>query len=326
VASKKSQSASPLWPALQVGDTVDVIAPGFACTPEVLTQALHFLASWGLEGRVSRKIFSRDVLCSSDDTSRMRQLKEALLARDSKAVWCLRGGYGSIRLVPELVKIKRPPGPPKLFIGLSDLSTIHIFLNQVWGWPTVHGPLLDRFAKGEVKPAFAREMKSVIFGEVAKIEFKTLKPLNAAAKKPGKIRAEITGGNLITLQSSIGTKAEWETSGKILFFEDIGERGYRIDRVLEQFRQLGLFDRARAVVFGTFTGGLEADGTTKIPAVLKRFAQSVRIPVLSGIDSGHGPVQRPVPFGTESTLFLGDGPGRLSCVTGSHASDSAVQE
>jgi muramoyltetrapeptide carboxypeptidase len=113
----------------------------------------------------------------------------------------------------------------------------------------------------------------------------------------------------------MGTRGAWDTQNRILFFEEIGERGYRVDRVLEQFRQAGYFNRAKAVIFGQFTHGKESDGRDLTPAVQKRFAESVRIPVYSGLPSGHDVVQRPVPFETSAVLHLG-AKGELVCQTG----------
>jgi muramoyltetrapeptide carboxypeptidase len=312
--------AAQTWLPLKEGDTVDLVAPGSACDPKVLENGMRVLASWGLEPRVPKKIFGRDVICAHDDATRFRYLKEALLATDSKAIWCVRGGYGSNRLIPALMKLKRPAGASKLFMGLSDISTLHMYLNQNWGWPTIHGPLLDRFAKGEVKPQYEREVKKLIFGEMDEIRFSGLKAMNEAArfKRSSVIRAPVTGGNLITLQSAIGTACEWQTKGKILFFEEIGERGYRVDRALEHFKQAGAFDRAKAIVFGDFTGGLEPGGGSTIPQVLKRFASEMKIPVFSGLKSGHDVVQRPLPFGTAAELHLGS-KGELVCRTGVRA-------
>jgi muramoyltetrapeptide carboxypeptidase len=294
------------WVPLKPGDIVDLVAPGFACTEEQLRGAVNFLLGWGLKPRVPDRIFARDVIASNTDDARMAQLKSALRARDSRAVWCVRGGYGSIRLVPELARVKRPAGPPKLFIGLSDITTLHVFLNQQWNWPTVHGPLLDRLGAGRAQPKYEREMKRFIFGEMSDITFDKLKPLNERAAGRGRVRGPVSGGNLITLQSSLGTLAPWSTKGRILFFEDIGERGYRVDRVLDQFRQIGYFTKAKAVIFGQFIGGNEADGTTRLPAVLKRFAEGLKIPVFSGLASGHDKIQRPLPFETDAVLELGD--------------------
>jgi muramoyltetrapeptide carboxypeptidase len=312
MASAKSQSG---WLPFREGDIVDIIAPGFACKPEELDGAIRFLREWGLKPRVPQKIFGRDVLCSSDDRTRFRHLREALVAEDSSGIWCLRGGYGSIRLVPELARLRKPKGRAKIFIGLSDITSLHVYLGQKWGWPTIHGPHLDRLGKGVAKPPYVRELKKFLFGESSEIAFDRLKPMNAEARKRGTIRASVTGGNLVTLQSSLSTPGHWETRGRILFFEELGERGYRVDRVFEHMRQAGMFDEARAIVFGDFTGGNEPDGRTRVPAVLQRFADTVGLPVFSGIKSGHDVVQRPVPFETPAELSLGER-GKLVCQTG----------
>lgn len=305
------------WAPLKKGDLVDLIAPGFACREEELRAAVQFLESWGLRVRVPKNIFSSRGLCSHRDDVRWSHLQKALLATDSQAVWCLRGGYGSIRLIPNLTQLKAPKSRrAKLFIGLSDITSLHVFLNQSWRWPTIHGPLLDRLGMGKAKPKYVRELKRLVFGETPTIEFSNLKALNDFAKKNKIIRAPVSGGNLITLQSSLKTKAEWDARGKILFFEDIGERGYRVDRVLEQFYQMGVFASASAVIFGDFTGGNESDGRNHIAMVLREFAKKISIPALTGLPSGHGLIQRPLPLATPSELFLKDGRGKLISDTG----------
>jgi muramoyltetrapeptide carboxypeptidase len=306
---------SKTWAPLREGDIVDLVAPGFACTPEELDGAVRFLLDWGLEPRLPAHIFGRDTLSAHDDDTRVRYLIDALEAPDSKAVWCVRGGYGSIRLVPELLKAKRPKGPAKLFIGLSDITTLHLFLNQRWNWATVHGPLLDRLGKGAAPAKFVRELRNFVFGSASEIDFMKLKPLNDLARSRQTICGTVSGGNLITLQSTLSTALHWQTQDKILFFEDIGERGYRVDRVLEHFRQAGLFTHAKAIVFGDFTGGNESDGSNRVAAVLKRFAENLDIPVLKGLQSGHSVIQRPLPLGAPAKLKLGDTPV-LNCNSG----------
>lgn len=295
------------WAPLEKGDLVEIIAPGSSCHIDGLNGGLKFLESWGLTPKLPHKMFDKDVICSNTDENRFGQLKEALLAEDSKAVWCVRGGYGSNRLIPELVKLKKPKGPPKLFIGYSDITTLHVFLNEQWGWPTIHGPMIDRIGRGLILEKELKELHGLFFGAKQDVVFKGLKPLNAAAKKATTIKGAVTGGNLMTLQSSIGTKAPWNTKGKIIFIEEIDERGYRVDRLFEHLRQTGAFDKAKAVILGEFVGGHEADGTTRVPSVLKRFAEHVSIPVLAGVEAGHGDLQRPVPFGTEAVLKMGPG-------------------
>jgi muramoyltetrapeptide carboxypeptidase len=302
------------WIPLQPGDIIDLVAPGFPCKPETLEGALHFIRQWGFTPRLPERIFRKDILCASPDEVRFEHLSRALKAPDSKAVWCLRGGYGSIRLLPRL-RQSRPPSQAKLFVGLSDITSLHVFLNQEWGWSTVHGPMIDRLGQNLTPSRFVREMFEFVTGTSTTIEFGGLRPLNAVARRAGRVQGAISGGNLITLQSTLATEFEWQTRGRILFFEDIGERGYRVDRVLEHFRQAGRLKGIRAVVFGDFTGGKDPDGKDRVPAVLKRFAESLDVPVVKGVKCGHGPIQRPVPLGPSADLILGDSI-RLVCSTG----------
>lgn len=301
---------------LSPGDVVDVLAPGFACDRETLEGSAEWLLEKGFEPRIPRGLFGRDALSANGDARRAQHLIEALRAPDSTGVWCLRGGYGSIRLLPFLRAVRRPKRQ-KLLIGLSDISTLLIHLDQAWGWPSVHGPLLDRFAAGRVKPLWEREMLRLVSGQLGRLEHAGLRPMNRAAADPrtAPVRAIVTGGNLITLQSSFGTPWAWRTAGRILFFEELGERGYRIDRALTQMRQSGAFRRARAVIFGDFLGGDEPGGGTRVQAVLKRFADESEFPVFRGLRTGHGEVQRPLVVGLSGTLDLG-ARGRLVQIVG----------
>lgn len=293
------------WLPLQKGDVVDIVAPGSSCKMESLLKGLDVLRSWGLEPRLPKDIFGADVICANSDDERFKQLKHALTNEDSTAVWCIRGGYGANRLIPRLMKLERPAGPPKLFMGFSDITTLHVFLNAQWGWPTVHGPMIDRIGRGLILEPQLKEVREMLFGERKTIEFKSLKPMNDLAHRSKTIKAPVTGGNLMTLQSSIGTKAPWKTAGHIVFLEEIDERGYRVDRIFEHLEQTGHFAKAKAVVLGDFTGGDEPDGTNRVWPVVERWARAQKIPVLRGIQAGHGDLQRPVPFETSATLTTG---------------------
>jgi muramoyltetrapeptide carboxypeptidase len=301
------------WRPLKKGDLVDVVCPGSRTSDDTIQNGVLALEAWGLKARV-QGLFGHDVICANSDANRFESLKIALYAKDSQAVWCARGGYGSIRLIPFLLKLKKP-APVKLFMGLSDISSLHLFLNQNWHWPTLHAPLLDRLALQKIKPKYERELKQVVFGETKSLQFSRLRALNQAARRPAKIKAEIAGGNCVVLASHLGSKLALQSKGKILFLEEIGERGYRLDRVLEQMRQAAIFDHCAAVLFGDLVGGEEPDGKSKVKPVIERFAQQLSIPVLKGIQSGHAEIQRPVPFAAPSILQLGDQP-ELSCETG----------
>ncbi len=290
-------------PLLARGDVVDVIAPGFRCTPEQLAGGIEFLRRQGLVPRVPPDLFGEDLLCANSDARRFAQLRTALYARDSRAVWCVRGGYGAIRIIERLQALK-PPSRPKLLIGYSDATTLHQLLNLFWGWPSLHGPLLDRLGSVDIREEERAELHAVLFGNAPTTIFADLLPLNAAARRRQRIQARLTGGNLTVLQSTLGTALQRRASG-VLFLEDIGERGYRIDRMLEQLRQAGVLRNIKAIVLGNFIGGAEVDGSNLGPAVLERFAQSLAIPVLSGLAVGHGSAQRPLFLHARAELSCG---------------------
>jgi muramoyltetrapeptide carboxypeptidase len=304
------------WVSLNKGDIVDVIAPAGRPQKNVLKRVPPFLKQWGLKARIHPQTMGEDLVCSNSKSQRFRFLKQALQARDSKMIWCLRGGYGSLHLLDDLSRLKALP--PKIFLGFSDITSLHTFLNQEWGWPTLHGPHLDRFALGLGTKTEAKRIKDLVFAHKSEVGFK-LKAMNKAAKAHKALRASITGGNLITLQSSFGTPYEIQTRNKILFLEEIGERAYKIDRVLEHLRQVQLLKNVKAVVLGQFTESLEPDGRNIVPKLLKQWAETQNFPVLSGIPSGHGHNQHPLPLGTKAQLDLGSQAklvvpvGSLSC-------------
>jgi muramoyltetrapeptide carboxypeptidase len=303
-------------PLLAPGDVVDVVAPGFRCTTEQLENGIAFLTRSGLVPRVPADLFGPDLLCANADAQRFAQLRKALFARDSRAVWCVRGGYGAIRIVQRLQALK-PPRTPKLLIGYSDVTTLHQLLNLQWGWPSLHGPFLDRLGGHNVREEDRAELDAVLFGRARETKFSELVPLNAAARRRQRIEGRLTGGNLTVLQSTLGTTLQRRPSG-LLFLEDVGERGYRIDRILEQLRQAGVLRNLKAILLGTFLGGAESDGSNAGPAVLERFAQTLSIPVLAGIEAGHGPANRPVFFHAPAQLRCGP-EARLTVQTPSFA-------
>lgn len=299
------------WQSLQKGDIVDLVAPGYAVSAEDVEKAKMFLLSWGLVPRCPPDLQAPHFLHSNSDEKRFQFLKNAIQAKDSKVIWSLRGGYGSNRLLPMLAKLKRPQNE-KLFIGLSDVTSIHSYLNEKWGWSSLHGSLLDRLGNGKVPVTVQREMKKILFGEQDKVVFKKLKALNPLAQKTKRLQTSVTGGNLITFESLLATPFQPKANNSILFFEDIGERGYRIDRVLVHLQQAKVFKKCAGVVFGHFTLGDEPQGGNKINQVLQRFANEVELPVWKGLESGHDVLQRPLFFGTKAVMKKNENQFELS--------------
>jgi len=297
------------WNPIQTGDIIDIICPGYAVTDEVLSKSVAVIESWGYRARVPDELLKPEFFHSNSDAKRFAHLKTAITSKDSSAIWCLRGGYGSNRLIPSLAKIRRPLRS-KVLIGISDITSIHSFLNQKWGWPTLHASLVDRIAKGNLPDVHLQETLRCLTGEQKTVEHK-LSALNEAAKKAVVRKGMVRGGNLTTLQSLIGTPWNPHFKNCFLFLEDLGERGYRVDRMLEHLIQAGALNGCQGVVFGHFTGGeeLNADGSrglSRVPEALQRFAlYQKKIPVWQGVQSGHDIDLRPVPLQTPAVLRQG---------------------
>ena len=299
--SPKITATSQQLQPLVKGDLIDIVAPGSSTDPAVLQKACAILQSWGYRTRVASDLMKPQLFLSNSDSYRFKSLKKALLAKDSKAVWCLRGGYGSIRLVPYLSKLEKPQHK-KLLIGLSDITTLQIFLAQKWNWPSVHGPLLDRIGLESLPTENQQELKALLEGNLLKTEWHGLKPLNKAAEKSKRLDGAVTGGNLVVVTSSLGTPIQINADHKILFLEELNERGYRIDRCLQQLDQAGVFNRVQAVILGDFLKCHEPDGSDISFQTLQEFFKTRKVPAFYGLPLGHGIQQRPLVFNTKATI------------------------
>lgn len=310
-SSRKSSKSDSFY--LKKGDIVDVVAPASACSEEHFKLGIKWIESMGFKPRYNNHILQPDLYLSNSDEFRFQDLKKAFYAKDSKAIWCLRGGYGSFRLWPQLLKLTQK-APPKLLIGLSDITSMHQFVNQKWQWPSLHASLLDRVGQKKLPAANEKELMDVITGKLDAVEFMELTPMNDLALKKKIIKGTVRGGNLCTYMVSLGTKLQPKYAKKdktILFFEDIGERGYKVDRFLQHLSQAGIFDNVAAIVFGDFVDGLEASGQSLVHETLSRFAKQCKIPVFSGVETGHGVIQRPLFFNTAAVLTCDKNPNMI---------------
>jgi muramoyltetrapeptide carboxypeptidase len=302
------------WQALKKGDTVRIIAPG-AKSPnfwEELEKCCEFLRSLDLNPLYSQNIspvFEDGAPSfynfSNVDEVRYEDFVDALHS-DADAVWCFRGGYGSDRILSQAVRHNMlAPEVAKLFIGFSDITNLHNYMNTHWQWSTLHGPSLKQVALNALDAADVDTTINIIFGKINEVTLH-LVPLNAAAKQPAKIQGQMAGGNLITIQSAIGTPWQMPVEDKIILFEDVDEAPYRIARVFQHFLASGQLQNARAVILGDFT---EQGKTSELMLkVLQEFADYCTLPVLRYEGIGHGTRNHPIPFGTETHLTLGEEP------------------
>ncbi|MBA2404620.1 MAG: LD-carboxypeptidase [Bdellovibrionales bacterium] len=294
-----------IWRPLQPNDSVEIIAPASASTEDKFTNGLQWLEKNQLLPRYPLNMVQTDLFFAAPLEQQWEHFKEALYS-DAKVIWCLRGGYGSMRLIPLLEKLV-PPKNPKLLIGFSDITALHIFFNQKWNWPTLHGRTISQLHPDWDLTHEHQGLLDLIFGKVKQVSFNDLQPLNQAASETGIINSTIVGGNLRLIQSSLGTPWEIKAKGKMLFIEDVSERGYSIDRMLEQLHQAKIIDQEiAALLIGDFTEGLEKNGQSLIHDAIRRFAQRVNYPVLMGLPCGHAKGSNAaLPFNTPAKLLIG---------------------
>ncbi len=290
---------------LRPGDVVDIIAPSSRCHPSVLDRMKELIESWGLKCHIPQDLFGENLLYANSDERRLAHLKYALLNPHSKAVWSLLGGFGATKLIPELGKIAPPPFT-KSFIGFSDITALHLFLTDHWGWTTIHGPSGYQASLNRISIDSIRLLQDVLCDQEYLLKYDQILPLNKPALNDSVLRAPLTGGNLHLVQASIGTSWQINTAEKILFLEETNERAYRVDRVLEHLKQANILDRVKAVLFGDFIDKGEPDGRFLVHEVLQHFAQQCAFPVLQIKHIGHGAMNNPLLLGSRAELKTGD--------------------
>ena len=294
---------------LKASSLIDLVVPASPVTLEQMELAVQKVESLGFKARVpcsaDLPFLLRKAKPPSSASVVFRHLRRAFLASDSSALWCVRGGYGSQKLMPFLSKMKKP-AKPKLFIGYSDVTVIQIFLNLKWKWQALHFPVLTHL--DGARASDLKKCQNLLTGAQKEQHFFRLRLLNRQYAGES-ITSSITGGNLSLIQSSIGAPWNCYFKNKILFLEDTGEAPYRIDRALQQLLYAGVFKGIKALAVGDFTfpGIKSQKAKTETKKLFQSLAQGLPFPVVEGIPCGHGLRKAPIPFLTPSVLSFHSG-------------------
>lgn len=283
------------YSSLKPGDHIAIIAPSGRCQDEILPKVKSLLADWQLKPIIPENLFGPDLLCANTAAERFKQLHDMLHDPVIKAIWCLRGGYGVMHLLPMLAKT-RPPQEKKVVIGFSDITALHLFLQKQWQWPSLHGPSARQVALNEIAMESISALKHMLFQTQTSFSYPLI-PLNQPATATSKIESCLTGGNLCLVQASMGTPWQVDAKNKLLVLEEVNERGYRVDRMLEQLQQAGVFAQCDGVLIGDCIGGDEPAGPSLTSAVIERFAAKLTKPVFRLEGVGHGSANHPLMFG-----------------------------
>ncbi len=263
---------------------IHLIAPASSGSPDIL-RALGELSELNIH--IPKSLLAKGIpYHANSDQERLRLFKAAIRDPKTDILWALRGGYGSARLIEQLAKMKKPK-KEKYFIGSSDITALHLFLSQHWGWKTIHASGLQGLFNPTLSLTTFKALADILTHQYP-ILLKNLKPLNEKAATRRKITGELTGGNATLVQNSMGTCWEMDPQKKIIFLEDVNEPAYKIDRLLLHIKQAGGFNAAKAIVFGDFSGPSDTTFT------LKRFAQEIKLPVFKTNQFGHGQKNHPL--------------------------------
>lgn len=281
-------------PLLKSGARVALVSPAGPVTDEKdLERAADNTLSLGWEPVIGKNAGARTGYLAGADSLRLDDINAAIRDPNINGIWCVRGGYGSMRLL-DAVDYSELERNPKTVIGFSDITALHSAILRNSGVIAFHGPT----ARGELSE-FSR---SSLVRAVA--EGKNPCGVAPAAREifPGSARGRLIGGNLAVLTALIGTRFAPVLKDCILVLEDVNEPLYRIDRMLHQLLLCGALSECVAIAFGDFTGADESGATGGLDDLLSSLAERLGIPCLGGIPLGHIPDQWTIPLGAEATL------------------------
>jgi muramoyltetrapeptide carboxypeptidase len=299
---------TPLKPkALRRGDAISVVVPAGPVNRERIDRALERLRQRGFRTKTYGDIYRSQGYLAGDDKTRADELMAAFSDPETTAVWCARGGYGVSRLL-DRIDFDLVRRHPKVLIGFSDITALHIAIHQRTDLVTFHGPNLQDGFGGQDEPPPANE--AALWQEILADEQSNAAQgyaydlaangaVEPRALRGGGSRGRLTGGNLSVLAGLMGTPFEIDTAGRILFLEEVGERLYRIDRYLSQLWLAGKLQAASGVLLGSFSYNDDepAESDVAVAALLDEYFSRLDVPVLAGFPAGHAKNNLTLPVG-----------------------------
>lgn len=288
---------------LKAGDTIGVVAPS---SPSKLGEDKvvgELLKKFGFKAKLGKSCLSSYGYLAGSDEIRAKDINDMFLDNDIDGIICLRGGYGTPRIL-DMLDYELISKNPKVFVGYSDITAIHIALHNQCNLVTFHGPMTasDIAAKFTdfSKESFLKAITGIEpMGELSNPEGEKIECF-----EEGIAEGKIIGGNLSLIAATIGTPYEIDTKGKLLFIEDIDERPYRVDRMLTQLRLAGKLEQCSGIILGDFNNCVPDEGEESLTLmeVFMDIIKPLGKPTIYNFKAGHCEPKITVPFGVEAIL------------------------
>ena len=291
--------------ALRKGDTIALTAPaGAVFNEEHIEKIENKLTKLGFKTIKGETLYQKEGYLAGTDEFRTNELHQFFKDKNIKAIIAMRGGWGCGRILDKLdyKLIKRNP---KILMGYSDITSLLIAITNKTGLVTFHGPVgystWEEFSTGQV-------IKTLVNGEKFKLTNPPDNLEDLETLTGGKARGKLIGGNLTVVTSMIGTKHEPNWKNKILFLEEIGEEPYRIDRMLWQLKQAGVFNRINGLILGAFTKceAEHLDESFSLTDILDQYFNDTTFPVYKGAAIGHITQKFTLPIGLKAEIDADD--------------------
>jgi muramoyltetrapeptide carboxypeptidase len=279
------------------GDTVGVVACAAAVERDYLERGVAELSRQGYRIKVSERALDRDRILAGADEERAAELMRFFRDPDVRAIFAARGGYGAGRLLP-LIDFEELRRNPKIFVGFSDQTFLLNAIVELSAMVCFHGPMVAKDVAGGVSARSMLHLRRLLAGELDRFELQATEAIHQ-----GVAQGEVIGGCLSIVVAMLATPYIPDFTGKILFLEDTGEKAYRIDRMLVQLRHSGALFKVAGVVFGGMRSPGDADSERRL---IRQFAAEqtagLGVPVLWGIEAGHGTENFTLPIGARARV------------------------
>jgi muramoyltetrapeptide carboxypeptidase len=301
-ASAPARPSATRPPRLKLGDTVGLIAPASSDDePLHLEHAVNTVRGMGLVPKLGRHVSDRYGYLAGTDRDRAADINALFADDDVRALFAIRGGWGSARLLP-LLDWNLIRAHPKLLVGSSDITALHLAIAARMGFPSIHAANVsyrwDAISWSSFWELAFSGRTPVLGRDPVHEAMAGLSPTTTI--RGGKARGRLLGGNLTVLSTLMGTPWLPDFDGAILFLEDVGEAEYRVDRMMNQLALAGVLGKVAGVIFGQCTRCVndtpDYAGFT-VPQVLEQYLASLSVPAFSGANIGHVSNQLSVPVG-----------------------------